>query len=84
VREYRCYFLSPRGQVTDTEGFLCTDDEEALARAKRLFETRFAEYGMELWKGERKLHVMTREGREGLARSRRTPDECALPAERAA
>jgi hypothetical protein len=49
MAEYRAYVVGHDGHFVSFEGFVCRDDKEAIARAKRLVDG----HDVELWSGER-------------------------------
>jgi hypothetical protein len=49
MAEYRAYVVGEDGHFAGFEGFACRDDDEAVAKAKRLVDG----HDIELWSGER-------------------------------
>jgi hypothetical protein len=49
MAEYRAYVVGDDGHFVNCEGFVATDDGEAVAKAKRLVDG----HDIELWSGER-------------------------------
>jgi hypothetical protein len=49
MAEYRAYVVGNDGRFASCEAFTCDDDNEAVARAKRLVGC----HDVELWSGER-------------------------------
>jgi hypothetical protein len=47
--DYRVYFLGSDGHFVRFVGLSCSDDAEAIERARRLIQDQ----GIELWSGER-------------------------------
>ena len=56
---YRCYFIDEASHVHDFAEFDCTDDEQALSRARRLCPSHVAD-GFELWQQVRLVHRCVR------------------------
>jgi hypothetical protein len=49
MAEYRAYVVGNDGNFLSFEGFVCRDDGEALANARRLLDG----HDVDLWSGER-------------------------------
>jgi hypothetical protein len=56
MAQYRCYFLDSSGGNSATETVECFGDREAVDIARNMLQQRSHHYGIELWKGSRRLH----------------------------
>lgn len=54
--EYRAYIIDHDGHIQSFEPLICTDDDRAIAAAKRLVD----EHDVEVWQGARKVTVLRR------------------------
>ena len=52
--EYRAYILDHDDHIVRYEPIICTDDEAAIAAAKRLVDG----HDVELWQGDRKVAIL--------------------------
>jgi hypothetical protein len=57
MAEYRAYIVGSDGHFASCEGFTCNDDNEAVAKAKRLVDG----HDVEVWSGERFIVRITPE-----------------------
>jgi len=66
MHNYRCYLLNARCHVAEVEVIKCRDDGVAKRRAGQILDARPAYSGIEVWEGDRRVHVQMSSDAIGL------------------
>ena len=66
MHTYRCYLLNARCHIAEVEVIKCPDDRVAKRRAEQILDARPVYSGIEVWEGDRRVHVQMSSDAIGL------------------